>query len=417
MACQAGDRGLVRRAPCGRIGTHLAAHHSGLLVYDAKVMRVEVRPELLRWARERAGLSVEAVVRRLPKFEAWESGAVRPTLKQVETFARLARTPVGYLFLAQPPVETLPIPDFRTVADGGVRRPSPDLLDTIYACQERQAWYRDFARTEGVDPLPFVGSATVNDDIVATAARMRTALGFDLDERRAVRTWEEALTQFKDQADSLGVLVMVSGVVGSNTHRVLDPDEFRGFALVDDLAPLVFVNGADTKSAQMFTVAHELAHVWLGQTALSNAGPASTPEHVVERWCNQVAAELLVPAAAIVSDHRAGTVLSDESRRLARVYKVSTLVVLRRLLDVGVLGRDEMWTAYHDELDRLRALPRSSGGDFYLTQPARVSKRFARALIGQTLEGHTLYRDAFRLLGISKVETFRELGRNLQVAA
>ena len=155
----------------------------------------------------------------------------------------------------------------------------------------------------------------------------------------------------------------------------------------------------------------------VGQTALSNAAPASTPAHVVERWCNQVAAELLVPAAAIVSDYRPGTVLSDECRRLVRVFKVSTLVVLRRPLDVGVLGRDEMWTAYHDELDRLCALPRSSGGEVYLTQPARVSKRFAHALIGQTLEGHTLYRDAFRLLGISKVETLRELGRNLQVVA
>lgn len=379
-------------------------------------MRVEVKPELLRWARERAGLTIEAVARRLRAFEQWESGTLHPTLKQLEQFSRLARVPIGYMFLPEPPIERVPIPDFRTVADGGVRRPSPDLLDTVYACQERQAWYREFARAEGLEAPAFVGSVTVESDVVTTAAAMRTALGFDLAERRAMATWETALRSFVEQADAAGVMVMASGVVGSNTHRVLNPDEFRGFALVDALAPLVFVNGADTKSAQMFTVAHELAHVWLGQSALSDVGPASTLEHRVERWCNRVAAEFLVPEDALRREHRNDAPLDAECRRLARQFKVSTLVVLRRLHDVGVLTRDVMWRAYEAELERLRALPRSSGGDFYNTQPVRVSKRFARALIGHTLEGHTLYRDAFRMLGVSKVETFREMGRGLGVA-
>lgn len=385
--------------------------------YDLYAMRVEVRRELLQWARERAGLTVEALTRRFPRLEDWERGTRQPTLKQLEAFARAAHAPIGYLFLPEPPVEAVPIPDFRTVADGGVRRPSPDLLDTIYACQERQAWYREFALAEGVTPLSFVGAATVESDVVATASAMRAALGFDLAERRAVATWEAALRRFVEQADTIGVMVMASGVVGSNTHRVLNPDEFRGFALVDPVAPLVFVNGADTKSAQMFTVAHELAHVWLGQTALSDSQPVSAPEHRVERWCNLVAAEFLVPADALSREYRAVADLAGERQRLARVFKVSTLVILRRLHDVGVLGREEMWQAYEAELERLRALPRTSGGDFYNTQPVRVSKRFARALIEHTLEGHTLYRDAFRMLGISKLDTFQELGRSLGVSS
>jgi Zn-dependent peptidase ImmA (M78 family) len=184
---------------------------------------------------------------------------------------------------------------------------------------------------------------------------------------------------------------------------------------VDTLAPLVFVNGADTKSAQMFTVAHELAHVWLGQTALSDVGPVSEEGHGAERWCNLVAAEFLVPVDVLRRELRASENLALECRRLARVFKVSTLVVLRRLHDVGALTRDAMWRAYEEERTRLLSLPKSSGGNFYSTQPVRVSKRFARAVIGNTLEGHTLYRDAFRLLGISKVETFRELGRGLAV--
>ncbi|MCC7126069.1 MAG: ImmA/IrrE family metallo-endopeptidase [Acidobacteria bacterium] len=380
-------------------------------------MRVFVKKELLTWARERAGLSTATLAKRLPGFDAWEQGARQPTLKQLEAVARATHTPVGYLFLAEPPVEHVPIPDFRTVADAGVRRPSPDLLDTIYSCQERQAWYREFARAEGLSTLSFVASVDVNEDIVRAATAMRTALGFDISARRAMRTWEEALRRFVDQAEALGVLVMASGVVGSNTHRVLDPNEFRGFALVDDVAPLVFVNAADSKSAQMFTMAHELAHLWLGQSALSDVGPVSAPVHAVERWCNQVAAEFLVPLKSLRAEYRRTAALSDECRRLARVFKVSTLVVIRRLHDLGKLSRDSMWAAYTAEIERLNELVRPSGGDFYLTQPARVSKRFARAVIGHTLEGHTLYRDAFRMLGVSRVETFQELGRNLGVVA
>lgn len=380
-------------------------------------MRVEVRPELLRWARERAGLSVARVVRRLPKFEEWESGTRRPTLKQLEAFARLTHAPIGYLFLPSAPSETVPIPDFRTVADGGVKRPSPDLLDTIYACQERQAWYRDFARSEGLTPPSFVGSLSTDSDVTDAATRMRLTLGFDVGERRTMGSWEEALRRLLEQADAAGVMVMASGVVGSNTHRVLNPDEFRGFALVDALAPLIFINGADTKSAQMFTVAHELAHIWLGQSALSDVDPNLVPASHAERWCNRVAAEFLMPAEAVAREYRSAASLPEECQRLARVFKVSTLVALRRLHDIGVLARDVMWAAYEAEVARIRAVPRRPGGDFYNTLPVRVSRRFARAVVSQTLEGQTLYRDAFRMLSIAKVETFNEVARSVGASA
>jgi Zn-dependent peptidase ImmA (M78 family) len=341
---------------------------------------------------------------------------VRPTLRQLKEFARFSHTPVGYLFLQTPPIERLPIPDFRTIADTGVARPSPDLLDTLYTCQQRQEWFRDYARAEGQEPVAIVRQATVNSDVVATASAMRAALGFDVAGRRRMPTWIEALRRFIEQAEELGVLVMVSGVVGNNNRRKLNPREFRGFTLIDDLAPLIFVNGADTKNGQMFTVAHELAHVWLGQSALSDATAAAVPTQKVERWCNQVAAEFLVPIEALGAEVRRNTDVFEESNRLARVFKVSSLVILRRMHDAGAIGRDEMWTAYEAELGRLSAIPKSSGGDFYLTQGVRVSKRFARALVSSTLEGQTLYRDAFRLLGFSKLETFRELGKSLGTA-
>jgi len=384
---------------------------SGVTMARTATARVEVRPALLRWARERARVEPADLARRFPRLAEWESEEVCPTRKQLERFAKATRTPLDYLLLSEPPVERVPIPDFRT---GGNRRndlPSPDLLDTVQLCRQRQEWYREFARSQGDQPLSFVGSAKLNSDIEATAAAIRTALGFDLEDRRKTST--DALRRLIQQADALGILVMVSGVVGNNNYRRLNADEFRGFALADDLAPLVFINGADSKAAQMFTLAHELAHLWLGRTALSDVGPITAPTHDVERWCSQVAAELLVPLAVLRAEYEPGGDLRRALNRLTRRFKVSTLVILRRIHDARGLTRDQLWQAYQQELQRLGAKPRRSGGNFYLTQSARMGKRFARALVASTLEGQTLHRDAFRLLGFSKLATVREFGHRL----
>jgi Zn-dependent peptidase ImmA (M78 family) len=206
----------------------------------------------------------------------------------------------------------------------------------------------------------------------------------------------------------------------SNTHRVLNPAEFRGFALADRRAPLVFINGTDTKSAQMFTLAHELAHLWLGASAVSDASidPATNrrPEEV---WCNRVAAELLVPLDALQTQLREGESIDTALTRLARRFKVSTLVVLRRLLDAHWMDRiafEEAWAAERQRLQHLSART-SDGGNFFNTTRSRVSRRFARAVVVSTLEGQTLYRDAFRMLGVTKTETFQKLGREVGVVA
>jgi Zn-dependent peptidase ImmA (M78 family) len=380
--------------------------------------RVSVRSGMLTWARMRAGLEPADLQGRFPRIDAWETGDAQPTLKQLEAFARAVHVPVGYLFLPEPPRESLPIPDFRTIEGRGVRQASPNLLDMLYACQERQDWYREFALTTRQAEAAFVGSTGLGTRPEAVAAEMARTLGFDLEARADCRTWEEALRLFIEQADRIGVLVMVSGVVLSNSHRKLDPEEFRGFALADRRGPLVFVNGADSKAGQTFTLAHELAHLWLGSSAVSNAGAAPLSGHRREEiWCNAVAAELLVPLAALRSLLQPDEPLDDALRRLARQFKVSTLVVLRRLLDAGWLDRRSFELAWATERARLReiAASTSGGGDFYRTTLSRVSRRFARALVESTLEGQTLYRDAFRMLGVARTETFNHIGREVGV--
>ena len=374
---------------------------------------------VLRWAAQRARLHDEDLSARFRKWPLWVTGEAQPTLKQLEDFARLTHTAIGYFFLPEPPALALPVPDFRTLRDEELREPSSALLDTLYLCQQRQDWYRDYARVHGLPRLAFVGSAQVSEAPQAVAERIRTVLTLSTEERRQLPTWTDALRQLIAKAEEAGVMVMASGIVGSNSHRKLDVGEFRGFALADDLAPLVFLNGADSKAAQMFTLAHELAHLWLGATGVSDSEVGQVPEQGIERWCNQVAAELLMPLQAVRAAYQPGTPVPDEIQRLAREFKVSTLVALRRLFDAGFLDQARLWQHYRDEHARLRALESrgTGGGDFYRTLSARTSKRFARAIVTSTLEGQTLFQDAFRMLGVRKTATFYEAARELGVMA
>lgn len=377
--------------------------------------RVNVQPALLRWAGERSGRSALDLQKRFPKLEAWEQGSTLPTLKQLEAYARATRTPIGYLFLQEPPIEALPVTDFRTVGDADVNRPSPDLLDMLYLCQQRQDWYREEARTAGEPPLEFVGSLDTSEDTIAAAARLRDTLGFDIEQQRKAPTWDQALRRFIRQADASGVLVMVSGVVGNNTHRALDPQEFRGFALADPFAPLVFINGKDAKAAQIFTLAHEIAHLWLGESGVSNPQAELTSDHSSERWCNRVAAELLAPANVLREEFTADTPLTKEANRLARRFKVSVPVVLRRIKDVVGLSDDAYWHAYGEATKQAKEHQRGSGGNPYRNVGARCGTRFTRALVASVLEGGASYTESMRLLAIKNPAMLGTLAQKLGV--
>jgi Zn-dependent peptidase ImmA (M78 family) len=376
---------------------------------------------VLRWAAERARLHDDDLIEHFPKWPLWLSEEARPTLRQLEDFARLTHTAFGYFFLPAPPAATLPVPDFRTVRDELITEPSSELLDILYLCQQRQDWYREYARVQGLPLLPFIASASSKQAPEAVAGAIRNTLTLSTAERRAVPNWEAALRQLIGKAEEAGILVMASSIVGSNTHRHLDVGEFRGFVLADNLAPLIFLNGCDSKSAQMFTLAHELAHVWLGETGVSDTQAGKVPAQQTERWCNRVAAELLMPMDALRSAHQADTAIPDEIQRLARLFKVSTLVALRRLFDAGYIDQATLWQQYRKEETRLRNLKEQKNGDDggnpYRTIPARASKRFTRAIVSSALEGMTSFSEANRLLGVRKTATFDKLAHELGVAA
>ncbi|MGP9846065.1 ImmA/IrrE family metallo-endopeptidase [Brachybacterium sp. 107] len=378
---------------------------------------LDVAPDLLRWAVERAGWDEQTALQRFPQLDDWTAGVRQPTLKQLEKFAHATHAPFGQLFLPEPPIEPLPMPDLRTIKDAAVRRPSADLLDTIYLCQERQDWYRDFATENGLDPVSYIGSVSIEDAPAKVAHRMHELLGDAHPGPVVPGSWSATFRRLVDGIEASGALVMVSGVVGANTHRMLDPREFRGFALADEIAPLVYVNGADTKAAQIFTLIHEFAHLWLGGSALSDANVAERSVNTTERWCNDVAAEFLVPLDLLRAVYR-GDASPEALDELARQFSVSTLVMLRRIADAGFLAWVDFRARYIDEERRVLAKlaevrEAGGGGNYYNTQPLRLSRQFARSVIESTHEGNTRYRDAYQLLGLTKHSTFEGLADQL----
>ena len=237
-----------------------------------QTMKITLQPNCLRWARERAGLDTPDLAPKIgvkeEKIIAWEqSGEL--TFSQAEKLANATHTPIGYLFLPKPPVERLPVNDFRTVGTSSITQPSPALLDVVNEALRRQDWYRDYLRSNGGEPLAFVGSISPLSNIVRIADTIRAEVFWNADLRAKAKSWEDALTKQTDAVENAGILVMRSGIVGNNTSRPLSVSEFRGFALSDRYAPLVFINGRDFKAAQMFTLAHELVHIWLGIPGIS----------------------------------------------------------------------------------------------------------------------------------------------------
>ena len=362
---------------------------------------VTISQPVLRWALERSG-RVEAVRRKFPKLSEWLQGQSQPTLRQLEALARATSTPLGYFFLSEPPDERLPIPFFRTRGDERLHRPSPDLLETVQTMEWRQAWMREYLIEQGNEPLAFVRSAQIRGEPEYLVRQMRRTLGLNGGWAGEQPTWTAALRQLQREMEEAGLLVIVSSIVGNNTRRKLDPSEFRGFVMVDEYAPLVFVNGADGKAAQMFTLAHELAHVWLGSSAGFDLRELQPADDETEQACNRVAAEFLVPAEELREFWASIRHHPERSQAVARQFKVSEIVAARRALDLQLLTKREFLDFYqvYQEQERRSAGQRQEGGDFYATQNLRVGRRFAEAVVRASREGRLLYSEAFQLTGL-----------------
>ncbi len=378
-------------------------------------IRVDVSPEVLLWARD-VGWGAESELTAFPKFDAWVTHDAKPTLNELTNFASRAGVPFGYMFLKEPPAWELPIPDFREGYDLAMGRPSADLMAVLNQSMNRQDWYREYAERNGLPEVAVVGVAK-DWGPTETAEAMRRDLHFEVHQRTgdwgAVR--KHLLTAFEE----LGGLTVTTSMVANNNKRPLDPKEFRGFALPDTLAPLIFVNASQTLNGQIFTIAHELAHIWRGRAGIGNEEPISDAQNVIERWCNTVASQILVPKEDLAVNwpkvhHLEIPTALDE---LARRYRCGTLVVLQALQRYQLEEFPNFAATYAAEESRLNKLAGkktdSSGGNFYNSQPYRVGERLSRAIIGDAREGRTTYAEGMKLMSMRSATTFDEYARYL----
>jgi Zn-dependent peptidase ImmA (M78 family)/DNA-binding XRE family transcriptional regulator len=377
-----------------------------------------INPAILQWARKRSVLTPEELASKLhvsrERIVSWEAGDTFPTMRQAQSLAHVLAIPIGYLYLSAPPVERLPLPDFRTVGGVGIASAPPELIDLLRDILLKQEWFREFMEEEYAPELPFVGRFNTDTAPKVVAEDIRRVLHIEEDLRAHSENWEQFLRNMILRAEAERILVLRSGVIAGNNDRPIVVDEIRGFAIVDNLAPLVFINGRDSKAAQVFTLAHELAHIWIGQSGISNASlqnPASASSNRIERICNAIAAELLAPESEMRERWSAGRNYEENARELGKLFKVSTLVILRRALDLGLMKRDVYDQAYAKaarQFDRPAEEKKKSGGDYYRTLRVRNSNTLISAVLEAVATNRLLYRDAAQLLNV-RVPTIQKL--------
>ena len=361
-----------------------------------------INREVLRWAIDRAAqhIDTEAEAR-------WLETDKYPTIRQAQAIARRLSIPFGYLFLSESPDDELPIPDLRTRDDVALAVPSLDLRDQLEWITAKQRWFADFRRREGGDALPFVASANFGQGTAGVAAAIEGVLG--LTEIRAQATsWTDYMRRLVRRAEAEEILVMRSGVVAMNNRRRLDANEFQGFAISDPMAPLIFINSNDYVTATIFTFAHELAHIWLGESGITLSDEEGDTEGLdIERFCNQVAAEVLVPKDQFDAAWNPQPV-GAQIDRLVRKFRVSSIVILRRALDTERISQNEFFTQLAIERQNMAPRARGDGGSGINNILARNGQLLVRAAVTGALEGRVGFAEAADAIGV-KVQTVKNL--------
>lgn len=360
--------------------------------------RIEnINREIFEWAIVRAGNQLEEFYLSNPKVKEWVDRISFPTIKQLEKFTQKVHVPFGYMFFNEPPLEEIPIPFYRTGQENPhAEKISLNIYNTIQILQERQNWLTDYLNDSEYDDLDFVGKFDTETPYQTIVQDIKQTFGLTNDWASNFNTWEETLNYLTIQIEEIGIIVSFNGIVGNNTRRVIQPSECRGFVLVNKKAPFLFINSADAKAAQMFTIIHELAHIWIGKTAgFDNRQmiPANDP---IEILCDQVAAEFLVPERFLIEKWKE----SNNIKYLSKLFKVSPIVIARRALDLNLITRPYFFDFYNNYIEALKLkkdTSKTSGGNFYATAKKRISLRFAGYVNNAVKENHLLYRDAYKL--------------------
>ncbi len=297
-----------------------------------------VEPKMLRWTRENAGYDMSAAAQRLgvgeTKIREWESGTGHPTMAQLRNLGEFYKFPIAIFYLVDPPEDATKIKDFRRLPKGQRAAFSPKLRYLIRQTRYRQEWLREYREANDYSEIEFVGSQTARVSPGTLGKSIRAILGMSIDEQKSWLNAEYALSGWIRRVERIGICVFQSSGI--------EVEEMRGFALPDSIAPVVMINGKDSRAARIFTLLHEVAHIALGRAGISNMVPGDNGEdQKIELLCNAAAAEALVPTddfTVRISEPEDVTT-NAAIRELSVYYRVSEEVIVRKMFDLDLVTR------------------------------------------------------------------------------
>lgn len=376
-----------------------------------------VNPDILRWARESAGLTLEeaTVGLGLPpgRLRLLETGDKEPSRPVLVKMAKKYRRSLLTFYLLRPPREAQYGQDFRTLHGGQSERDEALLTALLRDIHTRQNMVRSAIVEEEEDErVAFVGSVNIGDGFHSVSGSIVRTLGFDLEEFRGARSPLLAFNILRRKVEEAGVFVVLMGNLGSH-HTNIDAETFRGYAIADEIAPFVVVNENDSQAAWSFTLLHELAHIWLGATGVS--GVSHWQETSIERFCNQVAGAILLPdddLAELVTDNIPAEVMIEQASMFASDRNISTSMVLYKLYLLGRIDI-ELWRDHGDLWRTAKRVQKKTGkgrADYYVFRRHRLGAALV-GLVGRFVASGTLTSvKAGKVLGVnnSSVRTLTE---------
>ena len=376
-----------------------------------------IQPEILTWARETAGLSLAAAAHAIglntakgqsgaERLAALEAGAEEPSRPLLLKMSKSYHRPLLVFYLAEPPTTGDRGQDFRTLP--GPERYNPGLDVLVRDIKARQGLIHSILEDDRAEPLDFIGSVTTGVPVKTLAASIAKRLSFRLQEFRAAKNGGEAFVYLRKTIEDSGVYVLLLGNLGSH-HTNIPVEIFRGFALADQIAPLIVINDQDARAAWAFTAFHELVHLWLGDTGISGADAGNR----VEQYCNDVAGELLLPIEEIhiLSPTIKGSLatIAGEVRAFAEVRHVSRQMVAYKLLRTGILPKatwaalnthfNEQWVQ-HKQREAEKNMATEGGPNYYVVKRHRVGPALLGLVRRSLDEGTITYTKASLVLGV-----------------
>lgn len=374
---------------------------------------VSISPDVLVWVLKKIATN-QKVSEIAELIREWQSGEKTPTFKAIENVSQKTQIPFGYFFLKQPPEEECELIECRTIDSKTLENPSRELIDTVDMMSNVQEWMAEYNKDNEFNELNFVGSFSEKFDVMDLVDDICFKLEIKRDWFIECKDVGESFRYLREKISDLGILVMQNGVVGLNTNRKLNIEEFRAFTLINKYAPLIFINTNDTKNGKIFSLLHELTHIWLGNDNLYNDSHAgSNKVSKLEQLCNAVAAEILVPDKLFIKKWRNSEEISVEKiKSIAQYFKCSSFVIARRALNKKFISKqfyDEFIEEKKIEYDfyKKRRSDKGGGGNFYSTLISHWDRRFILALDSSTKMGRTQYLEAYRLVQM-KGKTFHK---------